>query len=805
MRTVPLLLLALLFAACDGPAKQDTAVTDDVDGDGVTSEAGDCDDNNVAAYPGADEIPYDGIDEDCDGITDDTDVDGDGVAVGDDCDDGDPAVNPDATEVCNGVDDDCDGDVDTGAVDGSLAYLDADGDGDGDPDHSVTFCDTVPEGYAVVGDDCDDSEATVFPGAAEICDDLDNDCDGTVNEGHPEEVRYYRDADGDGYGDATASTMSCETPEGFSADATDCNDAVSAVHPGAEEYCDATDRDCDGDPVNDPVDGDPYYTDADGDGFGDPATAFLSCSPVDGLVADATDCDDADPLTYAGAAEVCDLLDNDCDGVADDGATDARTWYLDADADGHGDASVTLAECGLPSGYSATDDDCDDADPLVSPGAAETCNTVDDDCDGDTDEDAVDATAWYADADGDAFGDPTAVAYACSIPAAYLADGTDCDDTDAAINPLGTEVCGGADEDCDGEIDEDSAADAATWYLDADADGYGDALSTTPGCTQPAGYEPTSDDCDDADAGVNPGATESCDGIDDDCDGALDEAGATGETTWYVDADGDGHGATSPTLDACDLPTGYAALADDCDDADATSYPAGTELDDGADNDCDGWVDEDFVAVGDIVVSEIDRQPRIGSASTVTDAQWFELYNTSSRDIDLSNWYITRASSTVARVGIYVDPDEHVVIAAGGYAVFCKSDDYTAAATSASELVCDYVLGDPTEAATWAGTAHANTFTLQRDDDTLGVYLGGSATTGTAIDTVHWTYDAVNGYWPRDARSSLSLDPAALDAVSDDALTAWCSSPASSAYTWYDAGGTALEYGTPGSANYDCP
>jgi hypothetical protein len=873
MKTLSLPLLALWFAGCGFHPKDDTGSgdSDDVDADGYTPDEGDCDDYDDAIHPGATEIFYDGIDQDCD--DNDLDQDLDGFDVGDDCNDVDAAVNPDAEELCNDVDDDCDGDVDVGATDGQTAFVDADGDAHGDPDEETSICGDLPAGYALVGDDCDDGEATVYPGAAEICDDLDNDCDGEVNEGNPEEVPYYRDADADGYGDPSRSLLSCTTPAGYAADGTDCNDAIAAVHPGAPEYCDGTDRDCDGDPTNNPVDGTAYYTDADADGFGDPATALLSCDAVDGLVADGTDCDDTDTevspaaaevcngvdddcsgaaddgldfsdwyvdtdadgfgdpsastsacdqpegyvadasdcddtdaSTYAGAPEFCDLEDNDCDGVVDDGATDERTYYDDADADGYGDPGVTVSSCGLPSGYSETGDDCDDTSALVNPGAAELCNGADDDCDGTADDDATDATTWYADADGDSFGDLAATAAACSLPTGYVADATDCDDTRAADHPGGTEVCDGADNDCDGTIDEDDAADASTWYADADADGYGDPVSTTAACSLPAGYAANADDCDDGAAGVNPAAVESCDAVDDDCDGSVDEAGATGALTWYRDADGDSHGVASPTTTACTVPSGYAASADDCDDTDVTAFPGAAEADDLVDDDCDGWVDEDFVATGDIVVSEVTRQPRFGSSSINTDGQWFEIYNTSARDIDLSNWYLSRVTSTVTRAGFYVDPDDHVVLGAGDYAVFCKTSTYTAASTSSSSLVCDYVWGDATEASTWSGTYHDNTFVLQRDADTVEVYVAGDAGSGTLVDAVSWAYDATSGYWPRDATRSMSLDPAALDGTANDTISNWCSTTNTGAWRWYDVPASNYdEYGSPGAANYNCP
>ena len=463
------------------------------------------------------------------------------------------------------------------------------------------------------------------------------------------------------------------------------------------------------------------------------------------------------------------------------------------------------SDCGAPTGYVESSDDCDDANSRVNPGASETCDGLDEDCDGSVDEDATDGTTYYADADEDGYGVDSTATVSCDPMTGYSTDGGDCDDADGSVNPSGIEVCDAVDNDCDSQVDEDSAVDAATWYLDVDGDDYGSLAGTLVACDEPVGYANDSEDCDDGNTAVNPGAIETCNGYDDDCDSAIDESGATGETTWYFDADGDGSGVSSPTTEACDAPSGYAATADDCDDADANNYPTNTEADDLADNDCDVWVDEDFISVGDVILSEVARQPRVGSSSTVTSAQWFELYNTSTRDIDLSNWYISRVYTT--RESFYVDPDAEVLIGAGEYAVFCNRDDYTASVTSASTLVCDYYYTDETQSASFEDTYHNNLFLPGRDQDTLQIWLGGTESTGTLIDQVHWTYNATSGFWPQGARLSMALDPAMMNSSDNDSLTSWCATPTSagSAYLWYYVSSTNLESGTPGAANYDCP
>jgi hypothetical protein len=177
--------------------------------------------------------------------------------------------------------------------------------------------------------------------------------------------------------------------------------------------------------------------------------------------------------------------------------------------------------------------------------------------------------------------------------------GDDCDDHDASVNPDASEVCDPANEDenCNGVADDADAyaTGQSTWYRDADGDGFGTPLDTQLFCDQPGGYIADGTDCDDGDPATNPEREEVCDAVDKDenCNGLVNDAdpgmAEDGLSVWYRDADHDGFGDPSATVEACDAPTGYVAEANDCDDTDAAVTPEATEIcDDGVDNDCDG-------------------------------------------------------------------------------------------------------------------------------------------------------------------------------------------------------------------------
>jgi hypothetical protein len=196
------------------------------------------------------------------------------------------------------------------------------------------------------------------------------------------------------------------------------------------------------------------------------------------------------------------------------------------------------------------DGDCGEGDPLIRPGAGERCNGVDDDCDGQIDEGDVGAgPVWHRDGDGDTFGSATETVQRCAQPAGYTADSSDCDDGDRAVYPGAVETCDGRDSDCDGVMD-DNPTGAPSWYADGDNDGFG-AGAVIAACVQPAGAVATRTDCNDATASIFPGAAEACNGVDDDCDGQVDEGSVSSGPVWHRDGDRDGSGDPVDTVQQC--------------------------------------------------------------------------------------------------------------------------------------------------------------------------------------------------------------------------------------------------------------
>lgn len=441
--------------------------------------------------------------------------------------------------------------------------------------------------------DCNDDNPDINPGATEICDGLDNNCNGQIDEG---------------FDTGTPPMVSCAQSTSSSvtfiwnADPlvdlyfiyidgsfiTETND-LSYTITGLEEGDDVSilleaifGNDCPS-LSSTLVCAATAMQDADGDGYDT-----------------SVDCNESDPEINPGATEVCDGIDNNCDGQIDEGFTQlaapvlvcatSTATSIAIEWDSQVGASEYEIIFEIPAGtFTVVTTDTDffvdqlaEGDKItftVTAISMDNCPTAS--------SSICCTTSSIQDADGDGY-DNTA----------------DCDDSNPDINPDAIEECDGVDNNCDGQIDEGFTLN--TYYADVDGDDFGNANDTIDACITPPGYADNDQDCDDTNADVYPGAMELCDGLDNNCDGQIDE-GLT-FTMYFADSDEDGFGDPDNVFESCELTDGLVENDLDCDDTDPAINPDAEEINgNGIDEDCDGM--DGSVAVKEVITLKANVYP----------------------------------------------------------------------------------------------------------------------------------------------------------------------------------------------------
>jgi hypothetical protein len=472
-----------------------------------------------------------------------------------------------AAETCNQLDDNCDGATDEGLADCCVP--------------AATRACGVAVGICQVGTEtCSGSGAwgaclgtnglpVTLPGTvAESCNGLDDDCDGQTDE--PDATgctSSFADQDGDGYGAGTAACLCAPSGTHPATVAGDCDDTNAAVHPGAVEACNGIDDDCNG------------QTD-EGFGLGATCSVGLGACERSGVTVCTADGGGVRCNAVAGTptAETCNGVDDNCDGVTDEGL--AAPFC----ANQNGVCAGSRKRCGGTSGWL----DCTASEYGASYQAVETsCDGLDNNCNGRTDE-------------------PFGIGASCSVGVGAcqasgvnicLASGAGATCSAFPASPS-LEICNGIDDDCDGLTDEENATGCTIFYFDQDRDSFGVTSNSKCLCAATGSYTATvGGDCNDSDAAIHPGATEICNGVDDNCDGITDGEGSAGCTSYYVDADRDSYGAIGSARCLCAANATYnVTRGGDCNDSNASISPGNPEICDGLDNDCDGSTDNGMTA-----------------------------------------------------------------------------------------------------------------------------------------------------------------------------------------------------------------